>query len=344
MGFEVELNRIPPAAETMPEFMQSMGYRTYGYADNPNIDATMGFARGFDHFSPGMDRGAPDLAAEVLTKSAEIANGPRPSFLYLHFMDPHIPYERRDPYFELEGTRGTDDQQEQLANYDSEIGRVDAALAQLAEALHWDKDTVIVITSDHGEEFGDHGGSAHGPQLYNELLKVPMIVFGADENGLNLFEAKRVEQPVCGIDLLPTLRGLLGDDASDGDRGIDLTPLLTGTNPVAGAAPTTERILFPERPMEFVLEPFDVRAAIDRDLKLYDHSEQPTASLYNMQVDPKEVTDIAAESPEHVERLALQLQQHFDQAPLHERSFAPAIEIDSQAAKDLQRLGYAGDE
>jgi len=338
LGFEVELNRIPPEAETMPEFMQSMGYRTFGFADNPNIAEAMGFARGFDFFAPGVDRGAPAVAEEVLAIRDQLKSDKRPSFLYLHLMDPHMPYERRDPHFDLGTTVGPLEFREDLANYDSEIGRVDAVLATLWDELGWGHDTLVIITSDHGEEFGDHGKNAHGPQLFNELLRVPMIVHGADENAALLFPPGRVAEPVCGIDLLPTLRGLLGADPSDNDRGVDLTGILEGGDSALG------RLLFPERPMEFVASPFHVRAAIDGDFKLYSHSDEPVEHLFNMAVDPGEAKDIAGQEPEQFERLRDALGSHFAQNALHDRSYSPTIQIDEESAAELQKLGYSGNE
>lgn len=328
LGFDVELNRIPPEAETLPEFFQGLGYRTYGFADNPNVDAPMGFDRGFDHFSTGLDRGSPVLRDEVLALRDELVDAERPYFLYLHLMDPHMPYEVHDAWV-------GEDPPGSLAElaYDSEIGRVDAVLEELFGALGLDRDAVVLVTSDHGEEFLDHGGEAHGPTLYDELLRVPLIVTGADEQGAPLFPAGRDGTPVCLIDLLPTLRGLMGEPPSPTDRGVDLSPLLLGTGTLPG------RLLYPERPMEFVPEPFEVRGVIDGPLKLHVHSREGL-SLFDLREDPGELRDLVEERAEASSRLQEALEAHLATPPTHARSFAPPFRVDPELQQGLGDLGY----
>jgi arylsulfatase A-like enzyme len=332
-----ELNRIPPEAETLPEFMQSLGYRTFGFADNPNITDVMGFASGFDYFFPGVDRGSPAIAEEVLALKDEIIGSNRPSFLYLHLMDPHKPYVQRDPYFQLEGTLTEGTKYADVAKYDSEIGLVDEVLAQLSEALDWDSNTLVLLTSDHGEEFGDHGNSGHGTQLYNELLHVPLIVHGTDATGAPVFEASRVGQSVCLIDLLPTIRTLLGQPASDHDGGRDLSELLE--DPSA----TFDRVIFPERLLEFSRKPFSLQAAIDDGFKLYTSSNTPRPMLFDLTVDPDELQDVSQAHADRVQRLEQAIEQHIDEPAKFERSFAPPMDIDAAAVESLRALGYAGD-
>jgi len=337
LGVEVELNRMPPATRTLPEWMASWGYRTYGFADNPNIDTAMGFTRGFDHFTTWRNQGATRIHDEVLALKDELLEGSRPYFLYLHFMDPHMPYERKDSGYDLESTVAPERYREDMARYDSEILHVDTQIADLFRELGLARDALVVITSDHGEEFGDHGLGAHGAQLHNELLRVPLLFHGADEAGRSLFEPKRVAEPVCLIDVLPTLRGLLGAPAEATDRGLDLTDRLTGS------AEEARRLLFPERPMELEILPFEVRAVIDGQLKYYRDTRLDGASLFDMASDPSEFRDLSAKQPDEAERLEAALQEHLDQPALFERSYASREALDAQLAEQLRRLGYVGD-
>ena len=337
LGVEVELNRMPLDSKTLPEWMASLGYRTYGFADNPNIDTAMGFTRGFDRFSTWRNQGATLLHDEVLALKDELTEGSRPYFLYLHFMDPHMPYERKDSGYDLESTVAPERYREDMARYDSEILHVDTQIASLFRELGLERDTLVVITSDHGEEFGDHGLGAHGAQLYNELLRVPLLFYGADEAGRTLFAPKRVGEPVCLIDVLPTLRGLFGAPAVATDRGLDLTDRLTGPAEPAG------RLLFPERPMELEILPFEVRAVIDGQLKYYRDTRLEGASLFDMASDPAEVRDLTAEDPEEAKRLEAALVEHLGQPALFERSYAQPEVLDAQLSEQLRRLGYVGD-
>jgi len=337
LGIPVELNRIPPKAETLPEWMAGWGYRTYAFADNPNLDAPMGFARGFDHFSTGINRGANVVRDEVLAARDELVEGKRPFFLYLHFMDPHMPYVQQADGYDLEDTIARPGYQEDMACYDSEIRHVDTVLAELWKALDLDHNSLVVIAADHGEEFGDHGRGAHGAQLYNELLHVPLLIQGTDKDGAPLFPAQRVPEPVSLLDVLPTLRGLLGAPPAATDSGFDLSGRL------AGSAPARERLLFPERTMELEIFPFEVRAVIDGDFKYYTDTREEQPSLYQMALDPTESKDLASTDPERTARLAAALAAHLAEPALFERSYTAPKALGNELHGELEKLGYGGE-
>ena len=137
---------MPEELPTLPELFRARGYRTFGFAANPNVDAPMGFARGFDHFECLPDADADELCAAVLARESELAAG-RPSLLYLHYMDPHVPLEGRPPWYEP----GEDPLADRIARYDSEVRFLDGLLERHHRRLGWDRSTAVLFVTDHGE-------------------------------------------------------------------------------------------------------------------------------------------------------------------------------------------------
>jgi arylsulfatase A-like enzyme len=213
-GAKLELDRVPDTLETLPELFQSLGYRTFGVSDNPNVSKAQGFAAGFDHFENFSYAGADRLNAVLASWEDEIAHA-APWFVYLHYMDPHQPYHARQPWHRPPPAKNR--HAVNGAAYDSEIGWVDAHLREAFGQLAVDASTLVVFTADHGEEFGDHGGGGHRFKLYSELTRIPMFLHYPGVT------PRRVRADVSIVDLLPTLRSILGLPPSEQDAGIDLT-------------------------------------------------------------------------------------------------------------------------
>lgn len=233
----LKLNRIPEAATTMAEWLRAAGYRTYAVADNLNIGEAEGFTQGFDRFVTLNNRGADEVNRQVLRWAGEMRSG-APYFLYLHYMDPHAPYLARRPWY----AAGRDELQDQLARYDSEIRFVDERLRELAAALDWERDTLLAVTADHGEEFLEHGQTGHGKTLYNEVLRVPLLLWS---RALKL-GPRRVSEPVTTLDIMPTLGAMVGLPEPRGLSGISLRPLAVNdaAGPAARQGAETTRPLF----------------------------------------------------------------------------------------------------
>jgi arylsulfatase A-like enzyme len=212
----LRLNRIPEAALTLGEWLRANGYRTYAVADNINICAAEGFSQGFDRFVTLNNRGAEQVNRQAMLWEKEMRAG-APYFLYLHYMDPHAPYLAHAPWY----VRGADELQDQVAKYDSEIRSVDEQLRAIFADLAWDEDTIVIVCADHGEEFLEHGQTGHGKTLYNEVLRVPLLIWS---RALGL-EPRRMPQAVSTLDIMPTVGALLGLKARQGFSGVSLWPL-----------------------------------------------------------------------------------------------------------------------
>jgi arylsulfatase len=215
------------------------GYINLGFVNTVLLSREMGFANGFDHYScalHGHGR-ARETVDEVLDWLHENRGNPNPKFVLIHLFDVHAPYdppEGFDTTFSPEGAEGltewrtdsldgsiiTDDCDHFVDMYDGEIAWVDSQLARLFAELRRSgmaDNAVILVTSDHGEEFLDHGLFSHSHTLYQELLHVPLIVAGTG------IPAGVEDSISCGqYDILPTIAAVAGVPVPDRVEGVDL--------------------------------------------------------------------------------------------------------------------------
>lgn len=195
--------RLGVSRVTIPEILRHEGFATGAFVTHYYLTGDYGLDRGFESFAYSQDAPAADVCARATSWLA--TNGQRPFFLFLHMFDPHWDYHAPSPYTEIvAGTEAppyegpvdgslesmqpwidprTEVPAEDLARaidlYDGEIAAVDDALGRLFAALDslgLAERTLVILTSDHGEEFRDHGSFGHAHTLYDELLRVPLVV------------------------------------------------------------------------------------------------------------------------------------------------------------------------
>lgn len=330
---ELTLNHIPESIETIPVFFRGLGYRTFGIADNLNICEEEGFARGFDEFL-NTDRaggeanqveyaGAEEVNRVVSVWADDIADAER-SFVYLHYMDPHFPYHMRDPWFEVPA--GNDRISRSLAQYDSEIAFLDHHIGQAFETLEVGPDTLVVVASDHGEEFGDHGSMAHGYKLYSELTRTCLLVHppGGVEGGA------RHERLASLVDILPTLRGLLGAPPSEQDEGLDL---------LAEDEERSPRAVFSRRRRAMDDEERILRSVVSEGFHYILQMPQNEEQLYDLAADPEERNNLVEEQPERAAQLRERLESFEREARVWEQGRVTLALTEGELA-GLQALGY----
>jgi arylsulfatase A-like enzyme len=323
-GGELQLDRVPDALETLPELFRSTGYRTFGVSDNPNVSEVQGFAAGFDRFENFSYEGANRVNAVLASWETEIAEA-EPWFVYLHYMDPHQPYHARRPWHRP--TTATDRYSVTGAAYDSEIGWVDDHLSRAFERLGVDTSTLIVFTADHGEEFGEHGSGNHRFKLYSELTRIPLFLH---HPGVG---PGRVRINVSLVDLLPTLRSILGLPPSEQDAGTDLTAFYRD----AGEAPE-ERALFASRTSGMAWK----RSVVRGRYKLIE-SRPGGTELYDLESDPGERKNIADERGELSEELMRSAVDFKGSARTWDGA-RTTLEISPEDLRRLEALGYADED
>lgn len=221
---------------TVAHVFRDAGYVTHGFMANPTCLPTWGFGKGFTRYrdiesltvNPGKDADVVDAVIEALD---EVAG--RPWFFYAHAIGPHSPYDPPPPYDSLFRTDTSDATGEEAVRartrnlYDGEIAFSDAQFGRLMEALRqrdlYDN-TWIVLLSDHGEEFWEHGNSGHGKSLFDELVHIPCIIKLAHSS----FSGS-VAEGVCEImDVAPTLLDAVGLPVPEQFQGLSLMEGIAG--------------------------------------------------------------------------------------------------------------------
>ncbi len=202
--------------------------------------------------------------------------------------------------------------------YDGEIAYVDAQIGKIVEALRATgalDDTIIAITSDHGEGFGEHGARFHGNSLYNELVRVPFVVIVPDG------QAQRFDTPVSTLDIGATLLDLVGIDRPAGQNGVSLA------RSVLDGVPPSDRVVLAELVADSKNKR-NLRAAFYRHRKLIWDLDANAFELYLLDRDPKErINAIGKDSKAMVEMRA-----HLAHASDRELSLLPS---DRQATRTI---------
>ena len=350
--------RLASDVPTLAQILKDRGYATGGFVSHIYVTAPFGFDRGFEHFEdfglskPGYRPEArlePD-AAKVTAAALDWLGrqGGRPVFLMVHYFDPHWPYEppeRIRALFPTTYSGPLDAAWDSLsrfqdpsvpmpedyrafiaARYEGEIFNVDQRIGDLVDGLSRFKRIKrawVFVTADHGEEFKDHGSIGHGRQMYEEVVRVPLVVTGppfvataTSQGGRSpdSVQAAHVAVPVSGIDLLPTIAEIAGAPAPAGVEGRSLLPLLLAAMPqLAGAIPPAATTRPPEageavrleRPVisETVRLNAYRRAVRSGDLKLIHVMDENRSELYDLAADPGERHDVAAARPDDRARL-----------------------------------------
>jgi len=211
---------------------------------------------------------------------------PTRAFVWVHFFEPHEPYEAR-PGFDF----GTGDRD----RYDSEIAYTDAAIGRLLEYIGAERpNTIVLLAADHGEEFDEHGGRYHGSTLYEEQIRVPFLVAVPGMNG------QRVSGPVELLDITPTVLNLLDIPVPARVRGTDLGPWL--------AEPPAD----PTRLPPAFAEVEDKRMIVLGREKAICDLNWGFCAYYDLVRDPGEHHNLAEEQPERLAVLRARLDDWLD--------------------------------
>jgi arylsulfatase A-like enzyme len=325
----LELNRIPEELRTLPELMDQAGYVTFGISDNVNVGESLGFTQGFDRFKLYGDKSASVVNARLRRWRPELQQA-KHYFLYIHYIDPHAPYRERCPWYETWSAESDPS----LAAYDSEIAYVDHHIAELYRLYGWDRNTLLVVTADHGEEFLDHGGTGHGAQLYGELINVPLLVH---EPGR--IQPQRRRETVSTVDILPTLVEVARAELPEGLEGRSFWPLLEGKSAEGQERPVLAEALKKRKGVLHYLK----RAVVSGGWKYmrYEPLEKGAPDrelLFHVESDPKERENRIGDERARADALARELDGFEARAGTHDERVR--VPIDDDTRKQLEELGY----
>ena len=209
--------------ETLAELLRAQGFRTGAFTGSIVLGRDRGLAQGFDHYSVpveaatgGGTRAAFQRRADaVVTDAIRWLDGVAgsPFFLWAHLYDPHRPYDPPEPY----RSRYSDPYLGEIAFADEQIGRLLDALRQRRLLPR----TLVVVAGDHGESLGDHGERDHGIFVYENVLRVPLIISGPAVG------PARVSAVVRLVDVMPTVLNLVGLPHPRAD-GVSLVGMMMG--------------------------------------------------------------------------------------------------------------------
>ncbi|HEX3774569.1 MAG TPA: sulfatase-like hydrolase/transferase [Polyangiaceae bacterium] len=281
------LQGVAQDSDTWAGLFRTYGYRTAAFYPpavffiDPDRFTTfrdnfLGFEYRWVEFAEGEKR------VEQLKKYLASAPSDKRLFSWVHLFAPHEPYEAH-PEFPF-GDRDID-------RYDSEIRFADETVGALVDAFRAKRpNAVVIVTADHGEEFGDHGGHYHGTSVYEEQVRVPLLI-----SAPAALTARHIAEPVQTIDLLPTLLSALDIPKPPRLRGRDLGPLLAGKRPEGkglALAETDEQTLLAEG-----------------TLRLICARKLGACKLYDLATDPGETRDVANEQPNEFATLRARLKE-----------------------------------
>lgn len=341
---------------TIAEVLKEKGYKTIGFNSNYVINSNFNFNQGFDEWIEFGSKEVKKIKAKKIT--AQLIpwvekNYDNPFFLYIHYLDPHSPYQAPEPYKnffdrtyrgnvtgshkDLRNPKFFQKYQNELKHlislYDNEIRYVDSEIKKLFDKLkelNILDESIIILTSDHGEGFLEHGRFFHSYSIYSELINVPLII-----RYPKLFKPGQLSNIYTQhIDIFPFLLEALGVESSR--YNFEGTPLIFNITKMD--PDITQKT--PEVLSEHLRKNNNAqKSLIYKDWKLIKDINSNRFRLYNIKSDSKDFYDLI-----HKERqIALELNNKLTQ--LEERLkktkvLSPKVRLNKQLKEQLKALGY----
>jgi len=340
---------------TLAEILAAEGYTCRAIVANPNVYKQFGFGQGFDeYFHADLFTTAPEINDLSSRWIDELTKGPKPFFLYLHYMEPHSPYTAPPPSNRLFADKGysgpitgehrqidailagalgvnENDRAHLAALYDQEIASWDLSFGRFMRFLESRgvlDNTVVVVVADHGEEFFDHGGVLHGYTLYNEQLHVPLVIAAPGRSG-----GRTVDSVTRNIDVLPTLLDLVDLDLPDHVQGQSLVPLMDGRA-------AEDRFVFSQTQIRAV-KMVKCSSFQAKGWKLIETFEPKGAplQLFNVADDPGEMKNLYPSMPGRAKEIT-RLKAEYLRAVPEGRS--RTVTLDEKQLEWMKKMGYTG--
>jgi len=351
---------------SLAEAFARRGFATAGFSENPHVTPVTAFDRGFGEFRvyptfpenlKGEQLRIPDISETLISDAKKWirAQGEDRWFCYLHLLRPHNPYQTAEPYasrysgepyrlrshpdseyaLTLELMRGREDfsqgQVQYLRDlYDGNLAYVDFLVGGLVDEIAKDgqlEDTLLIIASDHGEAFLEHGRLHHSTTVYEEMIRVPMLIRAPARMG---FMRGTRTHDVEMVDLFPTLIEIFELETSDRLDGESLVPLLK--SPEASHKDRSYSQTHDARVATIIRGEHKLVVEVDEDFETL----RPT-ELFDLGADPSENVNLlpGREAPPELVELA---ERHLER--FLKRLAAPGPRIPDDQARQLKALGY----
>ncbi len=323
-----------PDVPTLASVAKAAGFRTAAFVSSIVLASGGGLERGFDLYSDELGESAADVpflnelqrpGAETVAEAIGWLESNRESrlFAWIHLYEPHDPYEPPEPYRTRYADRLYDGE---VAWSDELFGRLDEELGRLGLR----EDTLLVVTSDHGEGLGEHRETLHGFFIYETTLAVPLLI-----RGPGVVAGTRIERLVQTVDLFPTLLDMMGLEAPQERAdlaGASLAPELRGE------PHRNEPVVYAESLVPLLHFGWSDLRAIRRGKWKYIQAPRP--ELYDLESDPMEIRNLVDAEPELVKGMKGALGEELDR----ERSVSSsgASSVPQDLLDKLGALGYVG--
>ena len=346
--------------KSIAKLLTEHNYQTAAVVSSFVLNSKFGYAQGFSSFDDnievsassiqkkawkghklesGFDQRADYTTPKVINWLKEQRNPTQPFFLFIHYWDPHWPYNPPEPFASQFAHRNSPHYlYRTIAQYDGEIAFTDYEISKLFTVLKrmkLEKDTLLVITSDHGEGLMQHNHLAHGIHLYEEAVRVPLLFRWPN----HIPQGRTITAPVGLISLAPTILNLIGINLGDGPfQRYSLAAAIRGQTPLD---PTQPVYLYRShyegtqvRQFWIEGEKFGVRIG---KWKYIEGKEENTKELFDLTADPTERKNLYAAAPKRTAELA-SLLQDWKQACI--KTDAPPGKIAEEDLAPLKALGY----
>jgi arylsulfatase A-like enzyme/Flp pilus assembly protein TadD len=321
---------LRPDVPVLAERFKARGAQTAAFVSSVVLTRQAGLARGFDHYSDRFEVGEDDArflntiqkrGDEVTAEAIEWIRGHAEGFFaWVHLYDPHDPYEPPGRYAIQYADRPYDGE---VAFSDELVGRL---VAVLRDAGVLD-DTLVIVTSDHGEGLGEHGEDVHGYFVYETTLRVPLIV-----RGPGVKPGTRIDALTRSVDLFPTILEMTGlAEGAPATAGRSLRGALAGER-------LEEEPSFAESLVPLVHYGWsDLRSVRDGRWK---YILAPRPELYDLERDPGELRNLADQEPARARAMRAGLEARLRTEQTSARTDASAATIPPDLLEKLGALGY----
>jgi arylsulfatase A-like enzyme/Flp pilus assembly protein TadD len=321
---------LPSGIRTLAEILKGRGYSTAAFVSSFSVDSRFGLDRGFDVYDdtfrselPFKTQNAERRAEETLARFSRWLenNGKNRFFGWVHYYDPHLPYDPPSPYKEeFDGDP-----------YDGEIAYMDQYVGAVLERLKEKgilERTIIVIAGDHGEGLGDKVEIGHGIFLYEETLRVPLILY----NPAGFPRSQVIESQVRLVDVAPTILELIGlkNDAAG----------MTGQSLVAWLRGKSRKDLDSLVETFYPRENFGWSELVGLVSGRWKYIQSPRPELYDVKNDPGEREDQYASSAGKAGELKKMLEQELLASSAGNRSAGERTAVRPEDQERLRSLGY----
>ena len=328
-GVHDNLNhRLSESNETLAEILQKNGFVTGGIISTFVLDAQFGLDQGFDTYSDEFEEEhnlghyterKGDEATRFAVRWLEENHDER-FFLFLHYFDPHDPYEPPEPF----ASRFKDNR------YDGEIAFTDHCVGKVIDKLKqlevYDN-TLIIVVGDHGEMLGEHGEQHHMYFIYQSALHVPLIFKVPGRN-----RSLRIDEPVGVIDIVRTVCSMLNLSVQPQVQGEDLSVSFR-----SGRLPSQHRYRYCESVTPTKYQANSLLGVADGRWKFI---QTTRLELYELETDPTESNNLVKTYSDEALRLQAQLNRIL-QTQMREDTESQAL-LDAEALRKVKSIGYVG--